>query len=162
MQNIEPTQAVVQAVENTGAPTDNRNESDNGVHLAQILSPYFRPEEQIIVCGALDIDKVSALAKEGGELVLNMQDAELTLMRPWFKKQVWLMSNSPLQAQRTKQLNMLAFDECASVPQRKKLRCIVVQVTESGQLLLTCWLDANGTAGARVQCGLTESLSGNA
>ena len=55
------------------------NVSDNGINLATIFEPYFRPDENTIVCGALDDEKVAALAAAGVELVLNLQpDDELS------------------------------------------------------------------------------------
>ncbi|WP_352338362.1 sulfur transferase domain-containing protein [Psychrobacter sp. 16-MNA-CIBAN-0192] len=48
-------------------------ETDNGIDLATVLNPYFRPEEQTIVCGALDEEKVAALATAGVDVVINFQ-----------------------------------------------------------------------------------------
>ena len=51
---------------------------DNGAELEAVLEPYFRPDSQTIVCGALDAEKVAALAEAGVELVINLQpDDEL-------------------------------------------------------------------------------------
>ena len=52
------------------------NNNDNGVVLSEVLTPYYRPTEQTIVCGALDEDKVQALADAGVELVINLQPEE--------------------------------------------------------------------------------------
>jgi len=38
--------------------TPNNNDNDNGVALSEVLTPYYRPTEQTIVCGALDEGKV--------------------------------------------------------------------------------------------------------
>ena len=52
---------------------------DNGIDLTTIFDPYFRPDANTIVCGALDEEKVAALAKAGVELVVNLQpDDELS------------------------------------------------------------------------------------
>ena len=50
--------------------------NDNGIALCEVLTPYYRPAEQTIVCGALDNDKVQALAEAGVELVINLQPEE--------------------------------------------------------------------------------------
>ena len=65
----------------TDISTDNNTKSatDNGINLATIFEPYFRPDENTIVCGALDEDKVAALAAAGVEVVINLQpDDELS------------------------------------------------------------------------------------
>jgi protein tyrosine phosphatase (PTP) superfamily phosphohydrolase (DUF442 family) len=63
----------------TDSATIDISAPDNGVDLATIFAPYFRPDANTIVCGALDEEKVAALAEAGVELVINLQpDDELS------------------------------------------------------------------------------------
>jgi protein tyrosine phosphatase (PTP) superfamily phosphohydrolase (DUF442 family) len=103
---------------NTDAHTDvhtdvNSHALDNGIDLAQILSPYFRPDQQTIVCGVLDEDKISALAAAGVEVVINLQaDADLIFdeatavtQAGMYYQQLAISGTDDL-----KQLKILAFD----------------------------------------------------
>ena len=95
------------------APTMNAIDTDNGVNLAATLSPYFRPDEQTIVCGELDEEKVAALAKAGVEVVINLQpDAELGFDEESAVTQSGMIY-APLPISGVddlKQLKILAFD----------------------------------------------------
>ena len=87
--------------------------SDNGINLATIFEPYFRPDENTIVCGALDEDKVTALAAAGVELVLNLQpDDELSFdERAAVERAGMHYEQLPISGtQDLKQLKILAFD----------------------------------------------------
>lgn len=92
---------------------DPNYDSDNGVVLKETLTPYFRPDEQTIVCGALDESKVSALAQAGVELVINLQaDDELEFDEAQAVQQAGMAyEHLPIaSAADLKQLNILAFD----------------------------------------------------
>lgn len=94
--------------------TEHSFSGDNGVYLAQVLTPYFRPDEQTIVCGALDNEKVQALANAGVELVINLQaDDELTFDEAASVKQAGMAyEHMPISgANDLKQVNILAFDK---------------------------------------------------
>lgn len=101
------------STENTNSPVNTENEADNGVDLAAVLEPYFRPDQQTIVCGALDNDKVIALAKAGVELVINLQaDEELKFDEAAAVEQAGMYYQQlPIRgAVDLKQLKILAFD----------------------------------------------------
>jgi uncharacterized protein (TIGR01244 family) len=88
-------------------------DADNGIDLAAILEPYFRPDEQTIVCGALDSDKVIALANAGVELVINLQpDDELSFDEAAAVEQAGMhYQQLPISGTNDlKQLKILAFD----------------------------------------------------
>ena len=87
--------------------------TDNGIHLENIFEPYFRPDENTIVCGALDETKVAALAAAGVELVLNLQpDDELIFdERAAVEGAGMAYEQLPISgANDLKQLKILAFD----------------------------------------------------
>lgn len=87
--------------------------SDNGINLATIFEPYFRPDENTIVCGALDDEKVVALAAAGVELVINLQpDDELSFdERAAVERAGMHYEQLPISGtQDLKQLKILAFD----------------------------------------------------
>lgn len=99
------------------AESDNRSldnsAPDNGINLASIFEPYFRPDENTIVCGALDEEKVAALAKAGVELVVNLQpDSELSFDESAAVERAGMSyEHLPINgAADLKQLNILAFD----------------------------------------------------
>ncbi len=88
--------------------------ADNGISLCDTLSPYFRPDEQTIVCGALDNEKIVALAKAGVELIINLQtDEELDFDEAAAVKRVGMAyEHLPINGVADlKQLNILAFDK---------------------------------------------------
>jgi len=88
-------------------------DADNGIDLAAVLEPYFRPDEQTIVCGALDNDKVTALANAGVELVINLQpDDELNFDEAAAVEQAGMYYQQlPISGTNDlKQLKILAFD----------------------------------------------------
>ncbi|MEN2750762.1 sulfur transferase domain-containing protein [Psychrobacter sp. FBL11] len=87
--------------------------ADNGMNLSEVLEPYFRPDEQTIVCGALDESKVKALAAAGVELVINLQpDDELSFDESEAVTRAGMhYEQLPISsAKDLKQLNILAFD----------------------------------------------------
>lgn len=88
-------------------------DSDNGVALGEVLSPYFRPDELTVVCGALDEDKIEALAKAGVEAVINFQpEDELTFDEKSAVQNAGMAYEAlPIRgAEDLKQLNILALD----------------------------------------------------
>lgn len=99
-------------IKTDSADTSN-HDADNGIDLAATLTPYFRPDAQTIVCGALDEDKVSALAQAGVELVINLQpDEELSFDEAAAVTQAGIYYEQlPISgADDLKQLKILAFD----------------------------------------------------
>ncbi|SNT69532.1 serine/threonine protein phosphatase [Psychrobacter sp. LV10R520-6] len=106
------------AASNTASDADKIEHSkdidaDNGIDLAAVLEPYFRPDEQTIVCGALDNDKVTALANAGVELVINLQpDDELNFDEAAAVEQAGMYYQQlPISGTNDlKQLKILAFD----------------------------------------------------
>ncbi len=86
---------------------------DNGIDLATVLNHYFRPEEQTIVCGALDEEKVAALATAGVDVVINFQpDDELSFDEAvTVTKAGMAYEQLPISgADDLKQVKILAFD----------------------------------------------------
>ncbi len=103
------------AVDEQNANNDQNDAStvDNGIKLENIVEPYFRPDDNTIVCGALDEEKVAALAAAGVELVLNLQpDDELSFdERAAVERAGMHYEQLPISgAKDLKQLNILAFD----------------------------------------------------
>lgn len=91
----------------------NHYDSDNGIKLSEVVTPYFRPDELTIVCGALDNEKIAALAKAGVELVINLQaNEELEFDEAAVVEQANMAyEHLPINsANDLKQLNVLAFD----------------------------------------------------
>lgn len=104
--------------------TSMNDDSDNGIDLAAVLEPYFRPDEQTIVCSALDEAKVVALANAGVELVINLQpNAELEFDEAAAVKQAGMhYEQLPIaDADDLKQLNILAFDNLLRQYHGKKI-----------------------------------------
>lgn len=104
---------------NNSATIDEATAKDNGVNLESIVEPYFRPDDNTIVCGALDEEKVAALAAAGVELVLNLQpDDELNFdERAAVERAGMHYEQLPISgASDLKQLNILAFDNFAPIP----------------------------------------------
>lgn len=98
--------------------------ADNGINLTDTLEPYYRPDEQTIVCGALDKAKVAALAKAGVELVINLQaDEELEFDEAEAVKQAGMAyEHLPIDgAEDLKQLKILAFDNILRQHPGKKI-----------------------------------------
>ncbi len=98
--------------------------TDNGINLADALNPYFRPDQQTIVCGALDEAKVTALADAGVELIINLQpDDELAFDEAAAVKQAGMAyEHLPISgAKDLKQLNILAFDNILRQHHGKKI-----------------------------------------
>lgn len=90
-----------------------QNIPDNGIDLANIFEPYFRPDANTIVCGALDDEKVAALAKSGVELVINLQpNDELSFDEAAAVERAGMhYEHLPISgAADLKQLKILAFD----------------------------------------------------
>ncbi len=104
--------------------TDQHLDIDNGIALAQTLEPYFRPDEQTIVCGALDNKKIVMLAQAGVELIINLQpDDELIFDEAAAVKQAGMAYEQlPISgAKDLKQLNILAFDNILRQHHGKKV-----------------------------------------
>lgn len=96
---------------------------DNGVDLASLFEPYFRPDDNTIVCGALDDEKVTALARAGVELVINLQpDSELSFDESAAVERAGMSyEHLPIDgATDLKQLNILAFDNILRQSHGKK------------------------------------------
>lgn len=88
-------------------------DSDNGVALSEVLTPYFRPDELTVVCGALDEDKVKHLADAGIKVVINLQpEDELTFDEKSVVENSGMAYESlPIRdAEDLKQLNILVLD----------------------------------------------------
>ncbi|WP_372843716.1 serine/threonine protein phosphatase [Psychrobacter sp.] len=116
----------VKANVSTDISTDNNAESatDNGINLATIFEPYFRPDENTIVCGALDEDKVAALAAAAVEVVINLQaDDELSFDEKAAVESAGMdYEQLPISgANDLKQLKMLAFDNILRQHHGKKI-----------------------------------------
>lgn len=97
---------------------------DNGVNLAAVIEPYFRPDENTIVCGALDEEKVATLAKAGIDVVINLQpDAELSFDEAAAVERAGMgYEHLPINgAVDLKQLKILAFDNILRQHHGKKI-----------------------------------------
>ena len=106
------TSAVTDNSANDGTMTENQV-LDNGVDLSAIFEPYFRPDDNTIVCGALDDDKVAALAKAGVEVIINLQpNDELSFDESAAVERAGMYyEHLPINgAAELKQLKILAFD----------------------------------------------------
>ena len=103
---------------------NDQSDTDNGVDLASALTFYFRPDTHTIVCGALDDQQVTALAKAGVELVINLQpDDELSFDESVAVAQAGMYyEHLPISgAKDLKQLNILAFDNILRQYHGKKM-----------------------------------------
>lgn len=92
---------------------DSAFDSDNGVALGEVLTPYFRPDELTVVCGALDEEKVKHLADAGVAVVINLQpEDELVFDEKSAVENAGMAYESlPIRdAEDLKQLNILALD----------------------------------------------------
>lgn len=97
---------------------------DNGVDLAYVIEPYFRPDANTVVCGALDEEKVAALAKAGIDVVINLQpDEELSFDEAAAVERVGMgYEHLPISgAADLKQLKILAFDNILRQHHGKKI-----------------------------------------
>ena len=106
------------------ASSADTSSNDNGIHLATIFDPYFRPDENTIVCGALDDEKVAALAAAGVELVINLQpDEELKFDESTAVEQAGMQyEHLPINGTADlKQLKILAFDNILRQHHGKKI-----------------------------------------
>lgn len=109
---------------NIDAIDNETTDTDNGVDLATVFEPYFRPDDKTIVCGALDEEKITALAKSGVELVINLQpDDELTFDEAAAVEQAGMSyEHLPINgAAELKQLKILAFDNILRQHHGKKI-----------------------------------------
>lgn len=105
--------AISVAESDNSATIDEATAKDNGIDLEPMFEPYFRPDNNTIVCGALDDKKVAALAAAGFEFVLNLQpDDELNFdERAAVERAGMHYEQLPISgANDLKQLNILAFD----------------------------------------------------
>lgn len=122
IQNI-PIQADGQAAPDAQTAVNDIN-IDNGIDLAAVLNLYSRPDEQTIVCGALDKSKIKALADAGVEVVINLQpDAELTFDEATAVTEAGMhYEQLPIDgAHDLKQLTILAFDNILRQHHGKKM-----------------------------------------
>lgn len=97
---------------------------DNGVHLASVVEPYFRPDANTVVCGALDEEKVAGLAKAGIDVVINLQpDEELSFDESAAVERAGMQYEQlPISgAADLKQLKILAFDNILRQHHGKKI-----------------------------------------
>lgn len=97
----------------TNISINDHSDSDNGVDLSAVFEPYFRPDANTIVCGALNEEKVAALAKAGVELVINLQsEDELSFNESAAVERAGMSyEHLPINgAEELKQLKILAFD----------------------------------------------------
>lgn len=97
---------------------------DNGVDLASVIEPYFRPDANTVVCGALDEKKVAALAKAGIDVVINLQpDEELSFDEAAAVERAGMgYEHLPISsAADLKQLKILAFDNILRQHHGKKI-----------------------------------------
>lgn len=102
----------------------NDNVLDNGVDLATVFTPYFRPDANTIVCGTLDEEKVAVLAKAGVEVVINLQpDDELSFDEAATVEHMGMSyAHLPISgAADLKQLKILAFDNVLRQYHGKKI-----------------------------------------
>ena len=121
--NASNSNVIENDAETTNATTD-QDAPDNGVDLAAIFEHYFRPDDNTIVCGALDDKKVVALAKAGVELVINLQpDDELSFDESSAVEQAGMhYEHLPISgAADLKQLKILAFDNILRQHHGKKI-----------------------------------------
>lgn len=108
----------------TDIPSDDHSDSDNGVDLSAVFEPYFRPDANTIVCGALNEEKVAALAKAGVELVINLQpEDELSFNESAAVERAGMSyEHLPINgAEELKQLKILAFDNILRQYHGKKM-----------------------------------------
>jgi len=118
------TATEVAANDNNDSGANIHISADNGVDLANIFKPYFRPDANTIVCGALDDEKVAALAKAGVELIINLQpDDELSFDEASAVEQAGMhYEQLPISgAKELKQLKILAFDNVLRQHHGKKV-----------------------------------------
>ena len=100
------------------------NVLDNGVELDAVFEPYFRPDADTIVCGALNDEKVAALANAGVEVVINLQpDDELSFDESAAVQSAGMhYAHLPISgAADLKQLKILAFDNVLRQYHGKKI-----------------------------------------
>lgn len=98
--------------------------ADNGIDLSTIFAPYFRPDTNTIVCGALDEEKVAVLAKVGVESVINLQpDDELSFDEAAAVERAGMHYEQLAinGAADLKQLKILAFDNILRQHHGKKI-----------------------------------------
>ena len=123
---------MTQNIQDQAAVDDNTNNQktsqyffgDNAIDLAAILTHYHRPDEQTIVCGALDEQKVQALADAGIKLVINLQlQDELSFDEADAVQQAGMAyEHLPISgAEDLKQLKILAFDKLLRQYHGKKI-----------------------------------------
>ena len=108
----------------TDISSDDDSDSDNGVDLSAVFEPYFRPDANTIVCGALNEEKVAALAKAGVELVINLQpEDELSFNESAAVERAGMSyEHLPINgAEELKQLKILAFDNILRQYHGKKM-----------------------------------------
>lgn len=144
-QSAENQQLIASDIEGDSTTNATNHEADNGVDLAAVLEPYFRPDQQTIVCGVLDSDKIAALAQAGVELVINLQtDDELNFDEAAAVTQAGMYYQQlPINgADDLKQLKILAFDNILRQYHGKKvaMHCGTGNRAGAAMALRTGWL----------------------
>ncbi|MEN6670509.1 sulfur transferase domain-containing protein [Psychrobacter sp. B38] len=107
---------------NDSANTDSA--FDNGIDLATVFTPYFRPDANTVVCGALDDEKIASLAQAGFDVVINLQpDEELSFDESAAVERAGMYyAHLPIRgAEDLKQLKILAFDNILRQYHGKKM-----------------------------------------
>ena len=123
---VTDTAAANDSSSNSSSNGSSSNDSalDNGVDLATIFESYFRPDANTVVCGALDEEKVAALAKAGVDVVINLQpDDELSFDESVAVERAGMhYAQLPISgAADLKQLKILAFDNILRQYHGKKI-----------------------------------------
>lgn len=122
--NVTDNSSTSENVSSDSLINDDSVHADNGVDLASVIEPYFRPDANTVVCGALDEEKVAALAKAGIDVVINLQpDEELSFDEAAAVERAGMgYEHLPISgAADLKQLKILAFDNILRQHHGKKI-----------------------------------------
>lgn len=112
------------ANDSSASSASDDNVLDNGIELDTVFEPYFRPDADTIVCGALNDEKVAVLANAGVEVVINLQpDDELSFDESSAVQSAGMYyAHLPISgAADLKQLKILAFDNVLRQYHGKKI-----------------------------------------
>ncbi|WP_446442671.1 phosphatase domain-containing putative toxin [Psychrobacter sp. 1176_08] len=122
--NVTDNSSTSENVSSDSLINDDSVHADNGIDLASVIEPYFRPDANTVVCGALDEEKVAALAKAGIDVVINLQpDEELSFDEAAAVERAGMgYEHLPISgAADLKQLKILAFDNILRQHHGKKI-----------------------------------------
>lgn len=122
--NVTDNSSMSENVSSDSLINDDSVHADNGIDLASVIEPYFRPDANTVVCGALDEEKVAALAKAGIDVVINLQpDEELSFDEAAAVERAGMgYEHLPISgAADLKQLKILAFDNILRQHHGKKI-----------------------------------------